>query len=307
MVGTAEMPSGPMPRAEVDIDVAVVRSLLREQMPDLAELPIAALAEGWDNAIFRVGRDLVVRLPRRELAVELLEHELRWLPELAPVLPLRIPAPLRAGHPSEGYPWPWTVCPWLPGEVFERAEVDDLAEAATTMGRFVAALHQPAPADAPSNPVRGVPLADRATVTLERIDAITDLVDERAVRARWDELVATPPWAGPPVWVHGDLHPLNILVERGRISAVIDFGDLNAGDPATDLSMAWIVFPSQARSAFRAAAGDVDDNTWRRAEGWALALSLAYIANSSDHPAIARIGERTLAAVLSQPAGADQS
>jgi aminoglycoside phosphotransferase (APT) family kinase protein len=293
-----------MPRAEVDVDIALVRSLLRHQMPDLADLTIAPLAEGWDNAIFRLGAELVVRLPRREVAVELLEHELRWLPELAPVLPLRIPAPVRAGHPDAGYPWPWSVCPWLPGEVAERAVIDDVAAAATAMGRFVAALHRPAPADAPRNPVRGVPLGDRSTVTLERIDTIADLIDASAARSCWDHLVATPAWAGPPVWVHGDLHPLNILVDNGQVSAVIDFGDLNAGDPATDLSMAWMLFPPDLRAVFRAAAGDVDDDTWHRARGWALALSLAYIANSSDHPAIAQIGARTIAAVLDD---ADQS
>ena len=156
----------------------------------------------------------------------------------------------------------------------------------------------PAPADAPRNPVRGVPLAERVAVTLERIDTIADLIDARAVRSYWDDLVATTPWVGPPVWVHGDLHPLNILVDDGHVSAVIDFGDLNAGDPATDLSMAWMLLPPDLRPVFRAAAGDVDDDTWHRAKGWALALSLAYIANSSDHPAIAKIGARTLAAVL---------
>jgi aminoglycoside phosphotransferase (APT) family kinase protein len=273
-------------------------------MPDLEALDISPLAEGWDNAIFRLGPELVVRLPRREVAVELLEHELRWLPELAPVLPLRIPAPVRAGHPAAAYRWPWSVCPWLPGDVAERAVIDDISEAATAMGRFVAALHRPAPADAPRNPVRGVPLADRAAVTLERIETIADLIDASAVRSCWDHLVATPTWAGPRLWVHGDLHPLNILVNDGRVSAVIDFGDLNAGDPATDLSIAWMLFPPELRPVFRAEAGDVDDDTWERGKGWALALSLAYIANSSDHPAIAQIGARTLAAVL---ADADQS
>jgi aminoglycoside phosphotransferase (APT) family kinase protein len=291
-------PSRKQPAAEVDVDEPLIRSLLQHQMPDLAELPLVLLASGWDNVIYRLGDDLVVRLPRRELAATLVEHELQWLPVLAPTLPLPIPAPIRGGHASDGYPWSWSVCPWLPGVAAEQASLSDTREAAATLGRFVGALHRPAPPDAPANPFRGVPLRDRAAVMLERIDAVADVIDGAAARSSWDELLTTPEWTGPPLWLHGDLHPLNVLVDNGRVSAVIDFGDLTAGDPATDLSVAWMMFSPAERSGFRDAAGDVDDHTWRRARGWALALALAYLANSADGPLLARIGERTIAAVL---------
>jgi aminoglycoside phosphotransferase (APT) family kinase protein len=164
-------------------------------------------------------------------------------------------------------------------------------------------MHRSAPPGAPRNPVRGVPLRDRAPVVVERIDVIADVVadiaDVASVRACWDDLLATPEWPGPPLWLHGDMHPLNVLVERGEPSAVIDFGDLTAGDPATDLSLAWMMFSPDERVVFRDAAGDVDDNTWRRARGWALALAIAYLANSADNVLISRIGRRTLAAALS--------
>jgi aminoglycoside phosphotransferase (APT) family kinase protein len=291
-------PSRNRPEAEVDVDEPLIRSLLQQQMPDLAPLPLSLVASGWDNVIYRLGDELVVRLPRRSVAAALVEHELQWLPVLAPTLPLPIPAPIRGGHAGDGYPWAWTVCRWLPGIVAEQASLSDPQDAAATLGRFVAALHQPAPPDAPANPFRGVPLRDRATVVLERIEAIADVIDVAAVRSSWDDLLATPEWTGPPVWLHGDLHPLNVLVDDGRPSAVIDFGDLTAGDPATDLSLAWMMFPLGERGVFRDAVGDVDDDTWRRARGWGLALALAYLANSADSPLLARIGERTIAAVL---------
>jgi aminoglycoside phosphotransferase (APT) family kinase protein len=291
-------PSRNQPAAEVDIDEPLVRSLLREQMPDLAALPLSQLAFGWDNVIFRLGDDFVVRFPRRAVAAELIDHELRWLPVLAPALPLPVPAPVRAGRASGGYPWAWSVCRWLPGVVAEQATLTDRRRAAVTLGGFVAAMHRPAPPDAPANPVRGIPLRDRAPAVLEHINAIADVLDVASVRACWEDLLATPEWPGPPLWLHGDMHPLNVLVDHGEPSAVIDFGDLTAGDPATDLSLAWMMFSPDHRSVFRDAAGDVDDDTWRRARGWALALSVAYIANSADHALLARIGSRTLAAAL---------
>jgi aminoglycoside phosphotransferase (APT) family kinase protein len=291
-------PSRNQPPAEVDIDELLVRSLLRMQMPDLADLPLSLIAFGWDNVIYRLGEDLVARLPRRAVAATLIDHELQWLPVLAPVLPLPIPAPVRAGRASGRYPWAWSVCPWLPGVVAEQATLESPRKAAEALGRFIAALHRPAPSDAPENPVRGIPLRDRAPLVLEHIDAIADVVDVDAVRACWEDVLATPAWPGPPLWLHGDLHPLNVLVENGQPSAVIDFGDLTAGDPATDLSLAWMMFSPELRVVFRDSAGEIDDNTWRRARGWALALSIAYLANSADNPLIARIGRRTLKAAL---------
>lgn len=296
-----------MPAAEVDVDEAVVARLLRTQAPAelVAGRSLAPLANGWDNVVFRLGDDLVVRLPRRAVAAELIETEQRWLPSLAPRLPLPVPAPVFAGEPDEGYPWRWSVCPWLPGDVAGRTPPTHPRAAATTLGAFVAALHTPAPDDAPRNPYRGGPLPERDTVTRERVGQLGPLVDGERCLAAWDELQATPPWPGPRRWLHGDLHPANVLVDGGVLSGVIDFGDLTGGDPATDLSVAWSLFhddPS-AQVVFRSAAGYAEDeDTWRRARGWALSLALAYLANSADHPLIAAIGRRMLDAALRPPA-----
>jgi aminoglycoside phosphotransferase (APT) family kinase protein len=182
--------------------------------------------------------------------------------------------------------------------VAQRVPPDDPFAAATSLGEFLAALHQPAPPDAPENRFRGVPLTDRDATMHERVAQLADAIDARAVLARWDELLATPPWSGPPLWLHGDLHPANVLVHRGRLSAVIDFGDITSGDPANDLSVAWMLFPPDARATFRAAAGAVDDDTWARARGWALTLAVTYIAASANDPVIEREGHEAIAAVL---------
>lgn len=289
------------PLAEVEIDDVLVRALLQAQHPDLADLPLRPLGSGWDNALWRVGDDLVARLPRRAQAAPLVAHELRWLPQLAPSLPLPIPVPVRAGAPGGGYPWAWSVVPWFPGERAMDARIDDPRQAADQLGRFVAALHQPAPPDAPRNPYRGIPLADRDHLTHGWIDQLAATIDADALRAAWAAHVAVARWTGPACWLHGDLHPNNLIVHQGSIAAVVDFGDITSGDPATDVALAWTLLPSDARATFRAAAGAVDDDTWHRGRGWALALGLAYLAHSADDPSFEVLGRRTLTAVLDDP------
>ncbi|MGI5290343.1 aminoglycoside phosphotransferase family protein [Nonomuraea polychroma] len=261
------------------------------------------MANGWDNVIFRVGDGLVVRLPRREVAAGLLVNEVRWLPVLGPRLPLPVPAPVRVGRPGLGYPWSWSVVPFLPGEVASRNPPADLGDAAVTLGAFLGALHAPADPGAPANPYRGVPLAERRVAVAQNLRIVGDLVDHGAVMRVWEAAVAAPRWEKPSVWVHGDLHPANLLVHGGRISGVIDFGDVTSGDPATDLSVAWMLLPAEWHDAFRvayqAACGyAVGEELWVRARGWALALSLAFLAHSADNPLIAEIGHQTIAAVL---------
>lgn len=286
------------PAAEVHIDAQLVRALLCDQHPDLADLELMPLASGWDNVIFRLGDTLTVRLPRRALSAPLIEHEQRWLPELAPRLPLPIPAPVRRGRPGNGYPWSWSVTPWFPGVPAIEVPPDDLAHAASTLGRFLAALHRSAPADAPENAWRGIPLAHRAEHVDRYLAQLDGLVATTELRALWEDLVGTPAWRGPKRWLHGDLYPANVLVHDGRVSAIIDFGDLTSGDPATDLSVAWMMFPPELRGDLRAAAGEVDDDTWSRARAWALTLGLAYVAGSGDNPTMMRVGHDVLAAVF---------
>jgi aminoglycoside phosphotransferase (APT) family kinase protein len=291
------------PSADVVVDTAVVRALLHEQHPDLAALSLAETAAGWDNHLFRLGDALAVRLPRRALAANLILHEQRWLPLLAARLPLPIPVPVRTGHPGCGFPWSWSVVPWLDGTSAAVAPLPEPAVNAADLGQFLRALHQPAPAAAPYNPWRGVPLAERTRSVLERVKQLSDQVDSARIMAAWDEMVRTPRWLGPALWLHGDLHPGNLLIRGGHISAVLDFGDLTSGDPATDLSIAWMVLPPSIRPTFRASArsafNPIDDATWVRARGWALALGLVYLASSRDDPLLNAVGQATIHAVLS--------
>jgi aminoglycoside phosphotransferase (APT) family kinase protein len=291
-----------IPAADLEIDAPLVRALLNAQHPDLASLPLIDVGTGWDNKVYRLGDGLAVRLPRRAAAAALIEHEQRWLPELAPRLPLPIPTPVRTGQPGCGYPWSWTVTRWLTGQSAAIAPPHDPATAAIELGAFLCALHQAAPSDAPRNDVRGVPLADRSKAVHDRVRQLEPLVDGAALLDLWNQLVRTPAWTGTPLWVHGDFHPGNVLVSQGRVSAVIDFGDLCAGDPATDLSIAWMLLPSSARLIFRASAREsssgIDDDTWMRARGWALTLGLVFLASSRDNEVLAGLGRATLEAVL---------
>ncbi len=291
--------TGPVdkPAAEVDVTEDLVRSLLGAQHPDLADLPLTELDAGWDNVIFRLGDELVVRLPRRALAAPLVLHEQRWLPVLAPSLPLAVPVPIRIGTPAADYPWHWSVTRWFPGASALRAPPADPEAAALQLGDFLAALHQPAPPDAPANPYRGIPLADRDELTRRWIDQLPDHVDGPRARACWAAHVTLPRWEGPALWLHGDLHPHNVVVDRGVLTAVIDFGDLTTGDPATDLGIAWMLLPPGARPVLREAVG-ADDATWARGRGWALALGLAYLANGASTPGFAALGQATIEAVL---------
>ncbi|MFI9787684.1 aminoglycoside phosphotransferase family protein [Kitasatospora sp. NPDC051984] len=286
-----------MPAAELSVSVELVRRLLDAQHPDLAGLPVEVPANGWDNLVCRLGEDLLVRLPRRAAAAGLVAHEQRRLPELAGRLPLPVPAPVRVGRPADEYPWSWSVVPFLPGRIAAPAEFDAPWEAATALGGFLAALHTPAPPEAPVNAFRGIPPAGRAE-GVRAGPAHLEPADRAAALAIWEAAAAVPVRDGPPLWLHGDLHPANILVHQGRISAVIDFGDLTGGDPATDLSVAWMLFTEEPRDGFRQAYGRADDATWERARGWALALALVFLSHSADNPLMRGVGERTLREVL---------
>jgi len=294
------MTSGTRPAAEHAIDETLVRGLLADQHPDLADLPLREVASGWDNVIYRLGERWSVRLPRRALGARLIEHEQRWLPELAPRLPLPVPVPVRRGRPGRGYPWRWSVCAWLEGDTAADASLD-LPQAMRDMAGFVAALHAPAAADAPPNPYRGGALSSRSDLLRQHLAVLGGALDGRAVRERWEHALAAPAHEGPPRWLHGDLHPANLVVRDARLAGVLDFGDLTGGDPATDLAVAWMLLPAGLRRRFRVEVGDVDDATWRRARGWALSHAVACLASSSDDARMRGVGARTLAGVLGDP------
>ncbi|MGV9566244.1 aminoglycoside phosphotransferase family protein [Streptomyces sp. NPDC003480] len=269
-----------MIRTPDEITAESVVALLREQHPDLADLPVKFAASGWDNQLWRLGEELAVRLPwATDDASELLLKEYSLVPRVAADLPLRTPVPQRLGQPTEAFPHSWIVTTWVPGEPADRAPVTCGDEAADILAAFLVALHQPAPADAPvGRHRRGGVLADSAGGFDYFLgDAIERglIPDSDAVRKVWDDAVAAPAWTGPPVWLHADLHPANLLTSGGVFCGVIDFGDLCAGDPACDLASGWLLLPEGALDRFHAGYGSVDEATLRRARGWALLKALA--------------------------------
>ena len=291
------------PPAEVLIDTHLVQTLLLEQHPDLAHLPLTQMGEGWDNAVFRLGEDLAVRLPRRAASAPMVEHELRWLPEIAPRLPLPVPTPIRAGRPGSGFPWAWSIVKWFPGTNAATDALRDPRAVAIALGGFLRALHQPAPADAPLSPFRSIPLDARTTRLHEHLDLLHDSVNRERILAVWDRLVVTPRWSGPPMWIHGDLHPANVLLVDDRLVAVIDFGDITCGDPATDLSVMWMLLPPEHRETMFTAAGrhrsnPSDEQMWRRARGWALSIGVAVIALGREGNPLTALGQKAVAAAL---------
>jgi aminoglycoside phosphotransferase (APT) family kinase protein len=264
---SADAPS--TPTAEVDITPGLVQALLQEQHPDLADLPIRLLDAGWDNVMVCIGDELMARLPRRAIAEELLRREQLWLPRLAPRLPLPIPAPVRTGVPGEGYPFVWSILPWIAGEAADLAPPDP--SEAPVLARFLKAVHQPAPTHAPSNPVRDCPLSgkqeavERRMATLKReTDAITPEVE-----AIWTRALATPIDL-PRTWIAGDVHARNVIVQDGKLAAFIDWGDICAGDAATDLSSIWSLFDDAAARKAAIAAYGMSEATLARAMGWSV-------------------------------------
>ncbi len=266
---------------EVGTDAGLVRRLLAAQFPEWAELPIVPVrSAGTDNWIYRLGEDLAVRLPRIEGATGQVEKELRWLPFLAPHLPLAVPEPLVKGAPGEGYPWEWGVYRWLEGETATLEQLADPGAAAVTLAGFIAALQRidltGAPQPGGHTFGRGGPLAPRDADTRENIATLDGMIDGGAATSVWEAALRAPEWDGLPVWIHGDLIGTNLLAHEGRLSAVIDFGGLGVGDPAYDLMPAWTLFSGQSRAAFRSALS-LDDATWVRGRGWALCWALMYI------------------------------
>jgi aminoglycoside phosphotransferase (APT) family kinase protein len=275
-----------MPHTQAEITADLVRHLVREQHPDLADRPVRLGARGWANQLWRLGDDLAVRLPWAPGdSDEQLRKEHTWVPRLAPRLPLPVPVPQRLGEPSERFPRPWTITTWVPGTPADRAPATRVPDAAESLATFLTALHRPAPDGAPAGLGRGGPLADQNEGVTKGIAAAAErglIPDPDAVRAVWHDALTAPRWTGPARWIHGDLHPANVLTAGGSFCGVVDFGDLCAGDPACDLAAAWILLPDGAVDSFHAAyRAPVDAATLRRARGWAVwrALGCTFIGN----------------------------
>lgn len=295
-------PQGSVPPCEVPVDESVVRRLLREQHPDLAALPIQLAATGWDNATYRLGETLAVRLPRISGAVELIRHEQTWLPRIAKSLrdvPLTIPVPVRVGQPGKHFPWPWSVVPWVPGRCADHEALP--ASDAAVFGRFLASLHAPAPELFPRNDYRGVALRTQAATVEAGLSGqvISAMVDGPVVRLDglskvWQRALGAP-IDTPEVRLHGDLHPRNLVIRDGRLAAVIDWGDMTTGDPATDLAAAWMLFPPSVHGKIWNEYGGISDHTRARARGWALFFGFSLLrSGETGDPEFTRIGLATL-------------
>jgi aminoglycoside phosphotransferase (APT) family kinase protein len=288
-----------VPPAEVDAGEPLVRGLLAEQAPHLADLDLHDPRNGWDNRTWRLGHDLAVRLPRRAAGAQLLLHEQRWLPGIAARIELPVPAPTVLGAPTDAFPWAWSVVPWFDGEVAAR-EVPHPDEV-RVLGRFLADLHAPAPDAAPHNPFRGVPLTHRLPL-LEQWLGVEHARDDADLVARAADLVVASahdlPTHEQRVQLHGDLHPRNILVRHGRLAAILDWGDLCGGDAATDLATVWWLFDLEHHGAFWQAYADrrpthapgraPDSALWHRSRAWAALFGLMFLNfATADDPAVA--------------------
>lgn len=259
---------------ELKFEQDLVRALLRDQHPDLAGLELRDVDGGWDNQQWRLGENLAVRMPRTDGAPALLEKEQTWLPVLAERLPLPTPIPVRVGKPSSLFEHTWTIVRWVEGEPADREPITRI-EAAEVLAEFLGALHHPAPGGVPRHPSHRIPLA---ALKLD-IDSWSAVIPDHADAARevWEKAVAAPAWQGAPLWLHGDLHPANVVTRDGMLAGVIDFGAMCAGDPAGDLWAAWILLPAGAANQFFDAYGRADDATIARARGRAVLRALALI------------------------------
>lgn len=282
MVGVGVLHDG-----EFAISDELVRRLVEQQFPSWASAALTRLPpSGTDNQLFRLGSDLLVRMPRIDWAAASAQWEHRWLPNLAPYLTTPIPVPVALGRPAGGYPWHWTVVPWLAGQT-PTAETFDPEQWAVSLGTFVRELRSAPGMDAPVKlEGRGAPLVtldDWVRTWTARAD--TSAVDPHAVLAVWRDALDAPVWDGEPVWFHGDLHDGNLLVRDGRLSAVIDWGTAGRGDPAIELNAMWGYLPACAAQLYRETV-DLDEAAYRRARGFALAPAISgwtYYRDTAPH------------------------
>ena len=286
------------PKAEVTITPNLVQQLLKTQFPNFAAFPIRFLGNGWDNTMYQLGKDYLIRLPRRQMAAQLIKNEQNWLPQIATQLPINIPVPIKAGRPQTNYPWHWSIIPWFYGQTADLVSLN--MQHAIQIGQFLKALHILAPSNLPENTARGVPLIEKAQAAKERFVRLqlkTDLVTKK-IEHLWQQALETNL---PKVdyLLHGDLHPRNILANKQAITAIIDWGDITSGDAATDLACLWMLFEEEK---FRQQALEIyqpSSDLLARAKGWAVYFgSILLDTGLVDHPQHAKIGAATLTQLM---------
>ena len=290
----------PTPAPDFEITVELVTRLVADQHPDLAHLPIHGRVEGWDNVSMRLGDSLAVRLPRRRIAIELAEREQAFLAPIAELIDIGVPAPVRLGVGAADYPAQWGIVPWFDGE--SAALSPPSPQTAAPLGRALSAIHAPSPDGLTVSPYRGLPLTERLDVRRDRLAAAADTFQRlgfstSAVWETWGPLALTPIDVAP-VFVHGDLHPRNVLTDAGEIVAIIDWGDMTPGDPATDLSAVWSLFDRDAHEQFWAGYGPVSPATHHRTKAWAIYFAVLWIADAGDVEEFLEMGRQTLGRLL---------
>ncbi|MDP4155666.1 MAG: aminoglycoside phosphotransferase family protein [Bacillota bacterium] len=271
------------------IDEALVSRLVTTQFPQWKDLTIRPVAlSGWDNRTFHLGEYMLVRMPSAASYAAQVEKEQQWLPKLAPLLPLPIPVPLAVGEPTEGYPWSWSIYRWLEGESAASTPIADLCDFASSLAQFLLALHRidstGGPVAGPHSFYRGGPLKTYDVETRQAIMSLKGKIDVDTAIEVWETALATT-WHGSPVWIHGDISVGNLLVQEGKLCAVIDFGQLAVGDPACDLAIAWTLFEGKSRDIFRTLLL-LDPGTWARGRAWTLWKALIMAASLTDSNAV---------------------
>lgn len=283
---------------ELDIDDSLVKALLNQQFPQWATLPVKRVSsDGTDNAIFRLGTDMCLRLPRTHAVEAQIEKEQTWLPRLAPLLPLAIPVPLGKGQPSRDYALHWSIYRWLEGKNMAVETAVDLPSVAIDLAEFLNALHQIDTKGAPLSR-RGEPLITQHSEVEEALESLEGLIDTQRAASLWQSCLKAPSWDKSPVWLHGDLLPANLLIHQGKLSAVIDFGILGIGDPACDLIAAWSIFTQASRAIFRERL-QIDEATWTRGRGWALSIALIILPYYlHTNPGLVKVAYRILSEIF---------
>jgi aminoglycoside phosphotransferase (APT) family kinase protein len=282
------------PDAEVVITSDLVTDLVRAQFPELTNLTCRHIDDGFDNSLWRLGDELVVRLPRRSMAVMTVENEISWLDVVARNVQLRTPLPLRVGRPSSDFPWPWSITSWIEGEAGDLIDASVRGRSAHSMGSFLKDIHTPSPDNAPFNEFRSVALNERTETIASRLDELGDHLDVPVLRELWSTCIGYPV-PTVPLWIHGDFHPGNTVYFKDKIVGVIDFGDLCAGDCATDLAGGLLALPFETLDEFFDAYGRPDPETMWRTIGWAMLLgTMMFSLGLTDRESYLSIGQLAL-------------
>lgn len=288
--------------SEIATTETLVRSLVGQQFPEFSHLPVERFASaGTDNAMYRLGNDLAVRLPRVGWAVDMVTKEQRWVPVLASQLSLRVPLPIAHGSPCREFPHPWSIVEWLPGEIATLDRLADPVHAAETLGRFVNRLQQIEATAGPTH-VRGGPVRNDDEAVRRAIAGLNGELDSTALERAWERVLEVPDYSGLPRWSHGDLGPLNLLAHEGCLTSVIDWGTCGVGDTSVDARVAWNLFDQNGREAYRTVAG-FDDESWERGKGWILTGVTGVVHYRDSNPALVQTLINGIQAVLDDKTG----